>query len=204
MKITKYIWLIFVIGLYVLNYFWLKINLWAFTGIVLGILLVLVVAINIIVKIKNRKGKTKTDDDFIFPSKVANTMKAIDIVTQYEASILSLFCLIVEMLLFMIYIIFIVQYSWIMKGFIVFNIIFGIILMGSMLVTNYQQFMAYKESTRVLGELSNQFGTEILSPDKMKPGKVLTPLESKEDEESEPDKEYDEFSKSNTDERRLE
>jgi uncharacterized membrane protein len=175
MKITKYLWLIFVIGLYALNYFWLKINIWTYTGIVLGILLVLVVAINIVIKIKNRKGKT--DDNFIFPTKVANTMKAIDIVTQYESSILSLFCLIVGMLLFIIYIVFIMPYSWILKAFIIFNTVFGIILMGSMLVTNYQQLMSYKESTKVLGELSNQFGTEILSPDKMKSGTILTPLE---------------------------
>lgn len=181
MKITKYLWLIFVVGLYVLNYYWLKIDIWPYTGIVLGILLILIVAINIIVKIKNRKGKT--DDDFIFPSKVANTMKAIDIATQYEASILSLFCLIVGMLLFIIYIIFITPYNWIMKAFISFNTFFGILLMGSMLVTNYQQFMAHKESTKMLGEFSNQFGTEILSPDKMKSfqapcGTMLTPLEN--------------------------
>jgi hypothetical protein len=202
MKITKYFWLIFVICLYVLNYLWLKINLWTFTGIVLGILLVLVVAINIIVKIRNRKGKT--DDEFIFPSKVANTMKAIDIATQYEASVLSLFCLIVGILLFVIYVIFIAPYNLITKVFVAFNSICGIALMASMLVTNYQQLMAYKESTRVLGEFSNQFGTEILSPDKMKSGSILTPLEEFERAEPEEDKDYNKFiSDSKINERRI-
>jgi hypothetical protein len=49
--------------------------------------------------------------------------------------------------------------------------------MGSMLVTNYQQFISYKESRKMLLDFSNQFGTEILSPDKLKPGKILIPLE---------------------------
>jgi hypothetical protein len=178
MKITKYIWLIFVIGLYAINYFWLKISIWTYTGIVLGILLVLVVTINIFIKIKNRKGKTKTDDDFIFPTKVANTMKAIDISIQYESSILSLFCLMMGMLLFVIYVIFIAPYNLITKIFIVFNTICGLGLMGSMLVTNYQQFVAHKESTKMLNDFATQFGTEILSPDKIKSGALLLPLEA--------------------------
>lgn len=177
MKITKYIWLIFVVALYIVNYTWLKINVWVFTGIALGLLLILVIAINIVIKIKDRK-KGKNPDDFIFPTKVANTMKVIDIATQYEASILSIFCLMVGILLFVIYVTFIAPYNLITKIFIDFNSICGIALMGSMLVTNYQQLTAHKESTRVLGELANQFGTEILSPDKMKSGTILTPLEA--------------------------
>lgn len=207
MKITKYFWLIFVIALYIANYTWLKINIWAFTGIVLGVLLVLVVAINIVIKIKNRKGKS--DDDFIFPTKVANTMKVIDIATQYEATILSIFCLMIGILLFVIYVIFLAPYNWIMKSFIAFNSICGIVLMGSMLVTNYQQLMAHRESTKMLGELANQFGTEILSPDKMKSGNMLIPLgeTSKELTDDEKEKILHDGLKiddiSNTDERRL-
>ena len=178
MKITKYIWLIFVVALYIINYVWLKIGIWTFTGIVLALLLVLVVAINVVIKIKNRKGN-KEDDAFIFPNKVANTLKVIDIATQYEASILSVFCLMIGMVLFGIYVVFIAPYNWIMKVFVIFNSICALGLMGSMLVTNYQQLVAHKESTKMLGELANQFGTEILSPDKMKAGTLLTPLEDK-------------------------
>jgi Na+-transporting methylmalonyl-CoA/oxaloacetate decarboxylase gamma subunit len=181
MKISKYIWLLFIIGLYVLNYFWLKINLWTYTGMVLGILVILVVAINIIIKIKNRKGKT--DENFIFSEKTANIIKAVDMSTQYEASILSLFCLIIGMVLFMIYVIFIAPYTLFFKIFISLNTLFGIGLMGSMLVTNYQQFISYKESRKMLLDFSNQFGTEILSPDKLKPGKILIPLEANKPEQ---------------------
>lgn len=175
MKITKYLWLGFVIGLYLSNAIWFEIGLWTFTGIVLGLLLVMIIVINIFIKIKNRKGKT--DDNFIFSEKTAEIMKAIDISTQYEASILSLFCLIMGMLLFIIYVVFIAPYTWVMKIFISFNTICGIVLMGSMLVTNYQQFVSHKESRAMLDSFSNQFGTEIVSPDKMTPGKILTPLQ---------------------------
>lgn len=181
MKITKYIWLFFIVVLYVLNYTWLKISVWTFTGIVLALLLVLVVAINVVIKIKNRKGKTD-EDAFIFPTKVANTMKVIDIATQYEASILSIFSLIIGIILFGIYVVFFAPYNLITKIFVVFNSVCAVLLMGSMLVTNYQQLVSHKESTRMLGELANQFGTEVVSPDKMKSGSILTPFESYKDE----------------------
>jgi len=182
MKISKYIWLLFIIGLYAVNYFWLKINLWNYTGIVLGILLTLVVAINIVIKIKNRKGKT--DDNFIFSEKTAEIIKAIDMSTQYEASILSLFCLMMGMILFTIYNIFIAPYTWFIKVFISLNTIFGAGLMGSMLVTNYQQFISYKESKKMLFDFSNKFGTEILGPEQLKPGKILIPLEQSQETKS--------------------
>ena len=184
MKITKYLWLIFIVFLYVADYEWLKINWWVFTGMFLGLMVILIVAINIVVKLKNRKGK-KSDDEFIFPTAVANTMKLVDISTQYEASILSLFALIVGMLLFVIYVIFIAPYNLISKIFISFNTLCGVGLMVSMLVTNYQQFVAHKESTTMLKDLASQFNTEILSPDNMNPGIVLTPLETKKEENEE-------------------
>lgn len=179
MKITKYLWLIFVVALYALNYSLLKINLWAFTGIVLVTLIVLVIAINFIVKFRKKK-KGEHSDDFIFPSKVASTMRLVDIGIQYEASMISIFLLMIGLTLFMIYVIFFAPYNLLMKIFVCFNTVCGLGLMGSMLVTNYQQYMAHRESTRVLGELANQFGTEILSPDRMKSGSILTPLESSE------------------------
>jgi hypothetical protein len=180
MKIVKYIWILFIVCLYLLNYYYLKINMWTYTGMVLGLLVILIVSINIIIKIKNRKGKS--DDDFIFSSRTAEAMKLVDISTQYEASILSLFCLIIGMLLFTIYVFFIAPYTWLMRIFISFNTLCGIILMLSMLITNYQQYISHKESRRLIEDFANQFspkdiGTEILSPEKMKAGNVLVPLE---------------------------
>ena len=176
MKLTRYLWLIFVIALYTLNYFWLKIGMWEFTGIVLLLLIILIVGINVFVKIKNRK--KKDSDDFIFPSAVANTMRTIDISIQYESSLLALFALMFGMLLFVIYVIFLAPYNIITKVFIVFNSICGMVLMGSMLITNYQQYMSHRESRQMLTDMANQFGTEILTPDKITPGKMLSPLEA--------------------------
>jgi hypothetical protein len=47
MKITSYLYFLFVVVLYVFNYFIFKINIFTFTGIVLGSLVVFVIAINV-------------------------------------------------------------------------------------------------------------------------------------------------------------
>lgn len=179
MRITKYLYLIFIIALYAINYYYLNWDVFKFTGLVLLSLVVLVIVINFIVKYRNKK-KGITNDDFIFSENVARTMKVIDLGIQYESTMLALSCLMVGLLLFVIYILFFAQYSWIMKGFISFNTVCAFFLMGSMLVTTYQQYVSYKESTKVIGELANQFGTEILSPNKLKSGTILTPLEKEE------------------------
>ena len=147
MKLTSYLYLAFVVVLYVVNYFYLKINVFPFTGMVLGILLVMVIIINVYVKLKNKGNKKGLHgDDFIFTPEVAKSLKKIDPSIQYESSIIGSFFLIVGMLIFCIYTIFFTPYALIMKIFIVFNSFFAMILMGSMLITSYQQFVSYKES----------------------------------------------------------
>ena len=69
MKITRYLYLIFIVALYVVNYFYLKISILPFTGIVLALLIVLIVGINIYVRLKDRK-KGLNDEDFIFPKPI--------------------------------------------------------------------------------------------------------------------------------------
>jgi len=158
MKFSSFIWLLFVIGLYCLNYYVLKISLIPFTGIVLGILIILIIIVNVIVKFRKRKQDEKqgiTDNtDFIFPKEVAKKMKEINIATQYEASILSMSFLIIGALLFVIYTVFFTTYYWLMKVFICFNSVCAIILMTSTLITTYQQFVAHKESTNMMNLLS--------------------------------------------------
>jgi hypothetical protein len=160
-----------------------------FTGIVLLSLIILIIVINFIIKYRNKK-KGVTNNDFMFSPEVARTMRVIDIGIQYESTIVALSFLMTGMLLFTIYIIFFAPYTLIMKFFVVFNSLCGFVLMGSMLVTAYQQFVSYKESTSAISDLANQFGTEILSPDKLKSGTILTPLK---DEENVVDKVFDNF-----------
>jgi hypothetical protein len=162
MKITRYLYLIFIVVLYAINYFFLKINIFPFTGIVLVTLIILIIIINIYVKLKN-KSKGLHSEDFIFSPEVAQTLKKVDIGIQYESSMIATFFLIVGLLLFTIYTVFFTQYQLVMKIFITFNSFFAMILMASMLITSYQQFISYRESTKMFAEFSDKMGSEVLS-----------------------------------------
>lgn len=153
------------IALYVINYFLLKIALFQFTGVVIALLIVGAVIINIVVKLKNRKSPEVNDNSFILPKGVANKMNKVDMGIQYEASILSLSFLIVGMILFSVYFIFFTGYDWAFKAFYLFNSICGIVLMISMLVSNYQQYVSYKESKNLLTSFSatSNAGEEVVS-----------------------------------------
>lgn len=161
MKIARYLYLLFIIVMYVVNYFYLKINVFTFTGIVLASLIGIIIAVNIYVKLKNKK-EGLHGDDFIFSPEVASTLRKIDIGIQLESSIIATFFLIVGLLLFTIYTIFFTQYQLVMKIFLTFNSFFAMILMGSMLITNYQQLMSYKESTKMLKMFTETVGNKTM------------------------------------------
>jgi cellulose synthase/poly-beta-1,6-N-acetylglucosamine synthase-like glycosyltransferase len=114
-----------------------------------------------------KKKKGIVDNDFIFPESMAKPMKTLDIGIQYEASIISIAFLMVGILFFAIYVFFFAPYTWIMKGFVVFNSLCGLVLMGSMLITNYQQLITYRESTKMFDSFKDKLGTEVVSPDKI-------------------------------------
>lgn len=166
MKLSQYLYILFIVALYIINYLFLDMNIFTFTGIVLILLVFLIITINFYVKYQNKK-KGVTNDDFIFSEKVASKMKNIDPSIQYESSLISIAFLITGMILFCIYTIFFTDYAWLMKFFIIFNSLCGIVLMGSMLVTNYQQFISYKESIRLGNEFTDNLNGEVLSSDKL-------------------------------------
>lgn len=170
LKLSSYLYIIFIVALYAINYFFMKINVFPFTGIVLGILIALIIAINVYVTLKNKKERLNSDD-FIFSPKVADNLKKVDMGIQYETSIISVFFLIVGLLLFCIYTIFFTPYALIMKIFITFNSFFAMLMMGSMLITNYQQYISYRESKKMFAQFSNSDigigSSEVLSPESM-------------------------------------
>lgn len=149
-KIKILIGLLLIVFAYILNYYLLKIAIFQFTGIVLGLIIILSVIINFAVKIKKRKSPEVGDHSFILPQGVAKKMDKISVGIQYEASILSLTFLIVGMTLFSIYFVFFTGLDWIFKGFYIFNSICGLVLMISMLVTQWQQFNSYRESQGII------------------------------------------------------
>lgn len=166
MKITSYLYLFFIVALYMLNYFVFNINVFTFTGIVLGTLVVFIIAVNIYIKLRDKK-KGLHSDDFIFSPEIAQSIKKVDMGIQYETSIISTFFLIIGLLLFVIYTIFFTPYPLVTKIFISFNSFFAMILMASLLITNYQQFISYRESTKMFSQYTDKIGSEILSVDSM-------------------------------------
>jgi len=193
MKITSYIYIIFIVTLYALNYAYLKIKLFTFTGIVLAALIVLVIIINIYVKLRNKQ-KGLHSEDFIFSPEAAKRLREINIGIQYESSIIATFFLIIGLLLFAIYTIFFTQYDTIVKVFITFNTFFAMILMSSMLITSYQQFISYRESVKMIQQFTGSSGSEVVSQQTMADiVKISETLEETSEEKPLKDKEIIDF-----------
>ena len=142
--------IVLILGAIFVNYKYLNIRWWYFTGIILAGLLLFSVFANLV--IRYFKKKKATDDSFIFPEELANKMKNISIGVQYEAAILSIAFIMTGMTLFSIYFVFYLDFTWGYKVFYVFNYACGFVLMGSMLLTNYQQYVYWKQSmTQIIG-----------------------------------------------------
>ena len=89
--------------------------------------------------------KPKEKYRYIFPAKLAAAMKKIDTRAQLEASLLSMSLLICGMFLYTLYMIIYVPYGIWMKIMLGFNMFCGIVLLGSYLVTSYQQWVGHLE-----------------------------------------------------------
>ena len=143
--------LFFIILGIIANIFLFKFSIMQLIGFMLLAIVILGIFINFFIKAnRKRKGVEGEPDAFIFPDKTAKKMKKIDLGIQYEASVISSSLLLVGMTLFLIYFTFFTDNPWILKGFVIFNSLCGMGLMGGMLVTYYQQLVAYRESTKFL------------------------------------------------------
>lgn len=163
-----------------LNIFVLKLTTMPFIGLMLLALLVLGVVGNFFIKYKKKKGVD--DESFIFPEKMAKGMRKMSLNVQYETTVLSTALLMLGILLFLIYYTFFTQSSWLMKGLIIFNSLCGFAMMGSMLITAYQQLVSYRESVKFLGDFAAT------------PENIVQEEQTLYDEESyEPDQEYNNY-----------
>lgn len=90
--------------------------------------------------------KDKEKLRYIFPSSVAKQMKKIDTRTQLEASMMSMFLIMIGMTLFAFYSAFWGEQTLTFKILLIFNLICGWVLLGSYLVTTYQQYVSYMET----------------------------------------------------------
>jgi hypothetical protein len=158
MKLHIVISVIFFIALcFAANFYFLKLSMMPFIGILLVALIVLGIVVNLFTKAnRKRKGVEGEPNAFIFPDKVAKGMKEMSVGIQYEASVISCALLILGIILFLVYYVFFTSSPWLMKGLIIFNSVCGMGLMGGMLVTYFQQLVAYRESTRFIQDFARQ------------------------------------------------
>lgn len=139
--------------LFIFNYFALGINIYYFTGIVLALFLVGAIVINFLKKyIQKKKGIKGEENAFIFPDKLAKKMKSVDVGIQLESTVISTSFLIIGMIAFAIYTLFFYEAGTVLKIFILFNTLCGIGLLGSMVITNFQQLVSYRESTKFINQ----------------------------------------------------
>lgn len=150
-KIVKGIWILLILGAYVFNYYLLKISLFYFTGILLGLLIAVLFVINFIIKIyKKKTGAAQEDYSYCFPDKMAKVMKKMDMRTQMEAGLLSMFFILVGMLAFTVYVIFFAAFSIWFKILTAFNSFWGLVFMVSFLVSQYQSYVTYMQTVEAL------------------------------------------------------
>lgn len=91
----------------------------------------------------------KAKNKYIFPSKVAEAMKKVDLRTQLEASMLSTSLLVLGMFLYGVYLVIYGGMTWGQKAIIIFNLLCGIVLMGSSLITSYQQYYTFLDTVGI-------------------------------------------------------
>lgn len=173
MKIRGILLLLLIIASFVFNYYYLKIPLLQFSGIVLVGLLFFFVILNFFFKFKNRNNPNQEKHSYAFPDVMAKAMKNVDQRTQYESALLSMFFMLIGMIAFTIYITAFTANSWWFKGFFIFNAFWGVVLMTSFMVTQYQAYNNYMMIMEEIGAPTNTKKLIEVVPNlnKMKGGK---------------------------------
>lgn len=120
----------------------------------------------------------KEGHNYIFPKVVANVMKAMDQRTQYESALISMTLILFGMIVMTIYMDFYTTQSLFFKIMFTFNMLCGLGLLGSFLVTQfqaYQNFMIVMEEMNLLNTPIKPLGiieTTTQKTDKLKGGIV--------------------------------
>ena len=87
----------------------------------------------------NKKEKFK----YIFPNIMAKMMRKVDMRTQMESSMLSMFMIMCSMTLMSVYLLFFGEDSWFYRILILINLGCGFIFLSSFLVTTYHQYINF-------------------------------------------------------------
>lgn len=103
-----------------------------------------------------KQRKDKEPYSYCIPSPMAKFMKKVDDRTQMEASLLSMFMLLIGLMVFTIYTALFSDWGIWMKTMTIFNGLCGFIFLFSYLVTTFQQYQSLRETQEIVGN----FGTE--------------------------------------------
>jgi len=151
-KLTVFV--VILIAAYVFNNYFLKIPLLPFTGIVLLLwIFVGFLAVLIMKFYKKKRGIKQDKESYVFPDLMAKMMKNVDIRTQYEASLLSICFILIGLIAMAIYTVTFLEMGWWPKSMIIFNTFWGFVFLSSFLVTNYQQYVSYLQTEKIMDEL---------------------------------------------------
>lgn len=171
MKIIRLsIFLILSIAAYIFNNLYLEIPAFNFTGILIGAWLFIGFIGLYIGKIyKKKRGIPQEEYSYALPDIMAKIMKKVDMRTQYESSILSMFFILVGLFAFTVYVVFLSDFDIVFKILTGFNSVFGFMFMLSYLVTTYQQYVNHMETTKTINEMmkTSPRGSGELLPLKM-------------------------------------
>lgn len=149
-NIKRIVWGIIILALFFYSEYGLKIG-WKYSiGTALTASFVLMLGFHFLVKLKNKNNPKSEENSYVLPDGMAKIMKIIDMRTQYEASIMAMFFMMIGMIAFTIYILFFADLSGFMKFFIVFNSFWGMVFMGASLVTNFQSYNYYMQSQKAI------------------------------------------------------
>jgi len=112
--------------------------------------------------------KPKEKYKYCFPNIMAKFMKKVDDRTQMEASLMSMFLLLIGLISFTIYMAIFTDISWWTKGFTIFNSICGFIFLSSYLITTFQQYQALRETQEIIGQFGTNEPFELKKPEPIK------------------------------------
>lgn len=94
-------------------------------------------------------------NNYLFPNVLAESMKKVEMKTQLEAAMMSMFLLMIGMIMMSIYSLIYLTQGWLFKFLLIFNLLAGFLFMTSFLVTTYQQYISYMSAAAVQDELYN-------------------------------------------------
>lgn len=152
-----------------INIYSLKVKWFYFVGLFLVLWLAEAFISNFIIKFyKNKRGIPQEKYGYAFPDSMARFMKKVDMRTQLESALLSMFFILVGMIALDIYIIFFMSFDWWFKGLMLFNSFWGGVFLSTSLIGQYQSYVTYLQTLDSLNP--ENLGSSMIHLNELKGG----------------------------------